>query len=130
MSVEKETLSKEPILILKLTGNHAEQFKSIKRRFFYSDSFKSVRKQTGFFETYSDNDFLCDLLADISDWTQPRKVHKNRGGRPRIQLNNYQVRCMSSSGMSLREIGRKLHVSKDTVANVLKESKQQIKGDQ
>lgn len=54
------------------------------------------------------------------DFWQEKKQKKAPVGRPRIKLDVDQIRQMRAAGMSLREIGRKFHVSKDTVANVLK----------
>lgn len=52
-------------------------------------------------------------------WRESKKKNP-KGGRPRIRLNTEQVRKMREEGMSLREIGRELGVSKNTVAKALK----------
>lgn len=52
---------------------------------------------------------------------KPHKASKNKGGRPRIQLDTDQVIRMRDEGMSLREIGAELHVSKNVVVRILKE---------
>ena len=54
------------------------------------------------------------------DFWRETQRRNPKGGRPRIRLNTEQVRKMKDEGMSLREIGRELHVSKDTVAKALK----------
>lgn len=52
-------------------------------------------------------------------WKETKRKNP-KGGRPPIRLDVEQVRKMRSEGMSLREIGRELHVGKDTVAKALK----------
>lgn len=55
----------------------------------------------------------------LDAWRDSKRKNP-KGGRPRIRLDTEQVRKMREEGMSLREIGKKLHVSKDTVAKALK----------
>lgn len=51
------------------------------------------------------------------------KNHQSRskkGGRPKIDIPYEEVKALYDSGNSVREIAEKLHISKSTVSNMLR----------
>lgn len=53
-------------------------------------------------------------------WTDRVKNNRSKGGRPRTTVNFEEIKQLHDAGNSVREIAEKVHISKSTVSNILR----------
>lgn len=57
---------------------------------------------------------------NFSFWIGNHEINSKKGGRPRTAVTYEEVIKLHNAGDSVRKIAEKLHVSKSTVSNVMR----------
>lgn len=53
-------------------------------------------------------------------WTDKVENNRSKGGRPKTIVNFEEIKQLHDAGNSVREIAEKVHISKSTVSNILR----------
>lgn len=58
---------------------------------------------------------------NLAFWiSENHQSRSKKGGRPKVHITYEEVKKLHGSGNSVREIAEKLHISKSTVSNMLR----------